>query len=236
MTVVPSSPIVLALDACTEACSVALWLEGRVLQQFEVTPRGHAQRLLPMVDVLLHEAGLERSAIDLIACGRGPGAFTGVRISLAVAQGLALALDVPVAAMSTLAVLAEGTHRRLGTTSVATALDARMGEVYWGAFRRDEATQSMVAEIEESVCAPGSVSLPPHWCDYAAAGSGWGVHRDALIGALPTMPGTVDEQALPEAQDMLRPALAMLRAGDVCAAEALAPVYLRDRVTHQQGS
>src|SRR5690606_41346453 len=124
----------LALDTATEACSVALLHEGRVLSRYEVAPRLHAQRLLPMVQEVLDEAGIAIAALDAIAFGRGPGAFTGVRIAIGVVQGLAFALDRPVLPVSNLAVLAQRAHRESGASQVAAAIDARMDEIYWGCF------------------------------------------------------------------------------------------------------
>ncbi len=128
----------LALDTATEACSVALLHDGRVLSHYEVIPRMHAQRLLPMIKDLLAEAGVALSAVDGIAFGRGPGAFTGVRIAIGVVQGLAFALERPVLPVSTLAVLAQRALREQGAQQVAAAIDARMDEVYWGCYRAEQ--------------------------------------------------------------------------------------------------
>ena len=127
----------LALDTATEACSVALLHDGKVTSHYEVIPRLHAQKLLPMIQTLLADAGVELSAVDAIAFGRGPGAFTGVRIAIGVVQGLAFALERPVLPISNLAVLAQRAHREHGATQVAAAIDARMDEVYWGCYRED---------------------------------------------------------------------------------------------------
>ena len=98
--------ILLALETATEACSVALWIDGEVRERFEVAPRRHTELVLPWIDALLADAGLRKAQIDALACGRGPGAFTGVRLAVAMTQGLALALDRPVLGISTLAALA----------------------------------------------------------------------------------------------------------------------------------
>src|SRR6186713_1488098 len=96
----------LALETATEACSVALWLDGEVIERFELAPRRHAELTLPWADELLARAGVARSELDAVAIGRGPGAFTGVRLAVAIGQGVALALDRPVVPVSTLAALA----------------------------------------------------------------------------------------------------------------------------------
>ena len=117
----------LAFETATEACSVAVWDDGRVLERFEIAPRRHAELALPWAEALLAEAGIARSQLDAVAVGRGPGAFTGVRLAIALGQGIALALDRPVVARSTLEVLAmraEGAD----DARVLAAIDARMGE------------------------------------------------------------------------------------------------------------
>ena len=123
----------LAFETATEACSVALWIDGCVRERFELAPRRHAELALPWADALLREAGIAKSQLDAIAVGRGPGAFTGVRLAIAIAQGIALALERPVVGVSTLAALA----MQADGDRVLAAIDARMGEVYLGAFERD---------------------------------------------------------------------------------------------------
>ena len=124
----------LAIETSTEACSVAVMVRGDVLERFELAPRRHAGLVLPWAEALLAEAGLRRSALDAIAVGRGPGAFTGVRLGISIAQGIALGLDLPLLPVSTLAVLAQGGLRGAEGRPVVAAIDARMGEVYCGTF------------------------------------------------------------------------------------------------------
>ncbi|MDQ3511493.1 MAG: tRNA (adenosine(37)-N6)-threonylcarbamoyltransferase complex dimerization subunit type 1 TsaB, partial [Pseudomonadota bacterium] len=156
----------LAFETATEACSVALWIDGQVLERFELAPRRHAELSLPWAGELLAEAGIAKSQLDGIAVGRGPGAFTGVRLAIALAQGIALALDRPVVPVSTLAALAASVQPtgslagsvggESGTCGVLAAIDARMGEVYSAAFRVGD---GWVVEAlgEETVSAPGCV-------------------------------------------------------------------------------
>ncbi len=144
----------LALETATEACSAAVWVDGAVLERYEIAPRRHAVLILPMVEAVLAEAGLTMNQLDAIAVGRGPGAFTGVRIAIGIAQGLAFAGDLPVVPVSTLAALALGAAREMGQTRIATALDARMGEIYWGTWAVSDDGVALLGE--ERVCAPAS--------------------------------------------------------------------------------
>ena len=127
----------LALDTATEACSAAVWVDGGVAERYLLAPRRHAALIMPMIEDVLAEAGLGVGHLDAIAFGRGPGAFTGIRIAVGITQGIAFAADVPVVPISTLAALALGAAREFEQTHIATALDARMGEIYWGVYRVD---------------------------------------------------------------------------------------------------
>lgn len=227
---------VLALDTATEACSVALLLDatadgrgGRLVEAFEIAPRRHAELVLPMVESVLAEAGLGLDAVDAIAVGRGPGAFTGVRLAIAMAQGLALGAGRPVVTVSTLATLAQGAVGRLGGrgAGVLALIDARMGEVYAGAFGVDD--HGLVVPIgDERVLAPAAVAAPEG--EVVVVGSGWGAHRELFLARWGRAPTAEDPDALPRAGDLARLAARDLAQGLAFDAGAARPVYLRDKV------
>ena len=222
---------ILAIETATDACSCALEHSGTAVARHVVEPRRHTELLLPMIDAVLAQAGAGLGALDAIAFGRGPGSFTGLRIACSVAQGLAFGADLPLVAVSTLQVVAAGMHRSQGTPRVLVALDARMGEVYWGGFEWDGVT--MVPVFEESVRPPHAVPVPAAGM-WAAAGAGWSAHRGALVerttDRLGHAPHPVDESRLPDALDMLAPAKLALESGLAVAPEDASPVYLRTRV------
>lgn len=214
----------LALDTATEACSVALLHDGKVLSHYEVIPRLHAQKLLPMIQALLAEAGIALSAVDAIAFGRGPGAFTGVRIAIGVVQGLAFALERPVLPVSNLALLAQRALREHGAEQVAAAIDARMDEVYWGCYQQSAGEMRLLGN--EAVLAPEQVSLPQGvGGDWFGAGTGWG-----YADRLPVAVTAQDAGMLPHALDLLTLAEFAWARGEGIAADLAQPVYLRDKV------
>ncbi|UNG17431.1 tRNA (adenosine(37)-N6)-threonylcarbamoyltransferase complex dimerization subunit type 1 TsaB [Stutzerimonas zhaodongensis] len=214
----------LALDTATEACSVALLHDGQVLSHYEVIPRLHAQRLLPMIQTLLSEAGIVLSAVDALAFGRGPGAFTGVRIAVGVVQGLAFALERPVLPVSTLATIAQRAYREQGAEQVAVAIDARMDEVYWGCYRAQQGEMQLAGS--EAVLPPEQVSLPRgSEGQWFGAGTGWG------YGArLAVQPSASDATLLPHALDLLTLAGFAWQRGEAVEADQAQPIYLRDNV------
>lgn len=214
----------LAFETSTEACSVAVFVDGQVHERFEIAPRRHTELALPWAQALLAEAGMSRSQLDAIAVGRGPGAFTGVRLAIAIAQGIALGLDRPVLPVSTLAALA---MRADGERRIA-AIDARMGEVYLGAFAC-EADGGLRALADEIVVAPAAAALPD--------GSGWhgaGTGFAAADGALRARFGdrlvAVDAAALPHAADVAALAALAFARGEALAPERIEPAYLRNNV------
>ena len=214
----------LALETATEACSAAVWVDGAVLERYELAPRRHAALILPMSEAVLAEAGLTLSQLDAVAFGRGPGAFTGVRVAVGIAQSIAFAADLPVIPISTLAALALGAARETGRTRIAAALDARMGEVYWGCYGISGAAVEVLDE--ERVSAPAAVSAPPG--EWFGAGSGWAIYSAVLSGQL-TVGGWLSE-CYPRAGDVARLAADPRRRGDWVDAERALPVYLRNSV------
>ena len=121
--------IILALDCATDACSVALWSDGKQDECFDVVPRRHSDLILPMVDQLLIKASIALTEIDVIAFTAGPGSFMGVRLTTGVAQGLAFGARCPVIPVSTLQVLAQSAYQAIKVERVLAGWDARMGRI-----------------------------------------------------------------------------------------------------------
>ena len=213
----------LAFETATEACSVALLCDGALLERFEVAPRRHAELALPWAGELLAQAGVARSQLDAIAVGRGPGAFTGVRLAIALAQGIALALDRPLLPVSTLAALA---LRAPGERSIA-AIDARMGEIYAAAFQRQG--EGLVALAEEAVLAPDRYQAPDG-DGWHGVGSGFAAGDAALQAALRGRLASVDAHALPHAAEVARLGAIAFARGEAIAPERVEPAYLRNNV------
>lgn len=218
----------LAIETATEACSAALFLDGDVRERYQVAPREHGDLILPMIESLLQEAGVGLSQLDALAFGRGPGSFTGVRMATGVIQGLAFSIDLPVVPVSTLAALAQSIVDRCALPRIYAALDARMGEVYWGAYQIGP--DGLVAlQGEEHVLPPAAVTAlgGQHG---VAVGHGWRTYRDVMLAA---MGGTVDAcyaDQLPRAAGVALLAESLYHKGLSVPAEQALPVYLRDNV------
>lgn len=227
-----SSPLLLALDTSTDACSVALLGAGHCEQRFEVIPRGHGARLLAMVNEVLASAGVKLPDLDAIAFGAGPGAFTGLRIAAGAAQGLAFALDRPVIPVSTLAALAISVRRNAcmsegQTIQVVTLQDARMNEVYVGDYRVSH--HELEALRPDSVRPPEQVEWTSEPLSRIILGSGH-IYRERLPAALLADALILDDVIFPEAQDVASLALESFRQGRLLKPEEAQPVYLRDEV------
>ena len=212
----------LAFETATEGCSVAVYVDGAVRERFAVAPRQHAALALPWADELLAEAGVARAQLDAIAVGIGPGAFTGVRLAVALAQGIALGLDRPVLPVSTLAALAY--PARAGGHDVLAAIDARMGEVYLGWFRGED----LHAVGPEWMARPDAVDLDVP--GLVGVGTGFAAGEGALAQALAGKLLLCDPLALPRAADLARLAELGFARGEAVAPDRIEPAYLRDKV------
>lgn len=220
----------LALETSTEACSVALMDGDQVVERYLVAPREHMLRLLPMVDELLAGYQWRLSDLDAIAFGRGPGSFTGLRICLGVAQGLAFGADLPLVPISTLAVLAQSAvnDAMKPGDAILAAIDARMGEIYWGWFRLGD-DRLVLASGPESVSQPEAVheqDLRDQTGNRHGAGTGWSYGARVPVVGL----ASVQAACLPRAAALVRLAGPAWLAGMTVSAEAAVPVYLRDQV------
>ena len=217
----------IALETATEACSAALWVDGdlRWLLEREAARR-HGELLLEQVQRLLAEAELVPAQLDVVAVGRGPGAFTGVRLGLGVAQGLAFATGIPVVPVSTLAALGQQAAER-GAREVLAVLDARMREVYWALLQTD--ADGRVATAPEFLTPPEALCV--NWGEgpRLALGSGLSAHTD-LAGRLGLAGSEVDAAALPCAREVAVLGSAAYARGEAVSPERAQPVYLRDRV------
>ncbi|MET0657364.1 MAG: tRNA (adenosine(37)-N6)-threonylcarbamoyltransferase complex dimerization subunit type 1 TsaB [Steroidobacteraceae bacterium] len=212
----------LALDTATERCSVALWIDGAVAVRDTVIPRGHAELILPMVDAVLGECSMSLRDLDALAYGRGPGAFTGVRIAIGVVQGLAYGADRPVVGISNLAAVAQA-HAGPGT--VLVCMDARMNEVYWCAYR-PSAAGVLQPIMNERLSRPDAIELGQERIERVAG---------TALAAYPELAAryagiTQYPQALPHARDIATLAVPEVLAGRVHRAQDAMPVYLRDQV------
>ncbi|MCK6262035.1 tRNA (adenosine(37)-N6)-threonylcarbamoyltransferase complex dimerization subunit type 1 TsaB [Vibrio sp. ZSDE26] len=223
---------ILALDTATENCSVALISGDQVFARSEVAPRDHTKKILPMVDEVLKEAGLTLAEVDALAFGRGPGSFTGVRIGIGIAQGLAFGAELPMIGISTLAAMAEGSFRKHGHTEVACAIDARMSEVYWGRFSRQE--NGTWAEVDAECVIPPSELVQQIEKDQSVwhlAGTGWGAYQETLSELSLDLGSSESDVLYPEAIDIAYLAQFEWVNGNTVDAEHASPVYLRDKVT-----
>jgi tRNA threonylcarbamoyladenosine biosynthesis protein TsaB len=217
----------LAIETATEACSVALIHGQELIARSEIAPRRHTELVLPMADALLAEAGIDRHALDAIAVGRGPGAFTGVRLGVSLAQGMALGLDLPVITISSLAALALEAPAEDGAAILAV-IDARMGEIYAASYRRDD-NGGLVALDEERIGTAETLVLPQARA-WQVVGTGWAAYATELSQRLTGTLHSADGLRYPQAAHVATLALREFQAGHAQAPELALPVYLRDKV------
>ncbi|MGF1699064.1 tRNA (adenosine(37)-N6)-threonylcarbamoyltransferase complex dimerization subunit type 1 TsaB [Photobacterium makurazakiensis] len=221
---------ILAVDTATENCSVALMVGDDIISRCEYAPREHTTKILPMVDAVLADGGVSLSQLDALAFGRGPGSFTGVRIGIGIAQGLAFGADLPMLGVSTLAAMAQGTYRTHQAEQVLTAIDARMGEIYWGQYIR-QADGDWQCKDREIVVKPEILvdQFQAENGTWFTAGTGWDSYAELLAQLHAVqVKGSI---LYPDSADMVHLARYALARGEAVAAEDASPVYVRDTVT-----
>jgi len=215
--------MMLAIETSTDACSVALGDGARSHVDHRVAPRQHNRLVLPMIDALLVRAGVARADLSALAIGRGPGSFTGVRIAASIAQGLALALDVPVACVSTLEVLALGALRATpAAAGVVAAIDTTASQRYIGAF---EVRNRRLTRAVEDVAVATTAPLP------ACVANGWlavGPNVEALVEQARARGIELIASGVthPSAAELLELGLLEIAAGRGVDAQHALPVYL----------
>ena len=235
----------LAIDTALSACSVALLTDGQVSVQRESAPRQHIKRLLPMIDALLAENTLQLKDVDALAFNCGPGSFTGLRIGMGVIQGLAMGADLPVLPISTLQALAQ---RAIDGKDVCEqeiimpVIDARMDEVYWGAYQNCGGLARPL--LDDRLSAPEEISniylsifkegtgrfqhsaLIDKTLIAVGLGDGWTFRERILLE-----PRIVDTQACSDAEQTLRLAFAAFERGEARTIDEVEPMYLRNKTT-----
>lgn len=214
---------IIAIDASTAYCSLALWQNGTITGQDVFAGQRHSELLLPMLQTLLAESALSLCQIDGIAYGAGPGAFTGLRIACGVAQGLAFAHDIPVVGIITLEALAQ----QVNAQKVLAALDARMGEIYFAAYTRTD--QGWLTTHAPMLVDPLSVPAVQGE-EWVACGSGFDVYAAMLADRYAGHLLNVVPNLHPSAREITHLAAEKFLRGEGVAAEYALPVYLRDKV------
>lgn len=218
---------ILAIDTATEACSVALLYEGNITTISELSPRTHTQRILPMIDELLNQSNITLKQIELLAFGRGPGSFTGVRVGVGIAQGLAFGGNLPVVPVSNLLMMAEQAYQQFGKTEVIALIDARMNEVYFAQFSRN--TSEWTTIVTEQVCSPiCAIKQFKLENNPTIVGTGWLAYSQ-FSELNPTI--QPNEITLPSAEFMLPLAMNEAKIGNIHSVLDIEPVYLRNEVT-----
>lgn len=215
---------IFALDTSTEYCSLALWLDGEILSRSVLAGQKHSELALPMLNEMLIEGGITSSHLDGFAFGAGPGSFTGLRIACGVIQGLAFALDKPVVDISTLEALAQ----QAGSTSVITALDARMGEIYFAAYTKSSSDQ-WISVQSPMLCRP---EFAPQLIgnDWVGCGSGFDRYPETLKNVYQDQFNEILTDCYPHAKEIAQLSITRFEQGLVLLPEQAVPTYIRNKV------
>lgn len=223
---------ILAIDTATEACSAALYIDGELSSSYQLAPREHSRLILKMIDELLSAANLSVSDVDAIAFGQGPGSFMGLRIAAGVVQGIAFAHDIPVIPVSTLKAIAQRAYEQTAVPRILVAIDARMDEVYWAAYRLQGG--QWISDAAECVISPDKIRLSEIPTEqeksWVGAGSGWQSYADRLLAGSDFLLHEQLADCFPSAEVIAKLAVDEFKAGNTVSAAEAIPVYLRNEV------
>jgi tRNA threonylcarbamoyladenosine biosynthesis protein TsaB len=223
---------ILALDTCTESCSAALLYQGQLFERVEMTQRGHSELILGMMDELFDDAKTSISEINAVAFGRGPGSFTGVRVGVGVAQGIAFARDISVIPISSLAATAQGVVDTFNTDYIAVAMDARMGEIYCANF---QVVDGLVVLLDEEKVCPPEQFKPMSEQSWLGIGTGWAEYESILTENFAGKLEQVNAVCFPHAASIIKLAQQEAEAGRLLPADQALPVYIRNNVAKKKG-
>ena len=219
--------IILAIETSASACSLAVLLNDKPYSNHKIMPMQQAGEILPMICDLLYSANVSLKEIDAVAFGAGPGSFTGVRIAASVAKGLAFALQVPVVPISSMAVLAQhAANVDPKVQNIVTAVDARMGEIYWATFAVVGPDRLIKPIVKEKLSIP-ELLLQPKTGSWLGVGNAWQIYGPRIE----FYPESIKLDSNPKAEAMLSLANSAINKGEVVSALHAKPVYLRDKVT-----
>ena len=225
---------ILAIDTSTSWCSVALSFDGQIQHRHELFGARASQHLLPWINELLDSVGAQHHDLDAIAVGIGPGAFTGVRLSVAIVQGLSVGANRPVIPVASLDAMAMQVVQSqafqasapAADTQFLIALDARMGEVYWARYQVNPMFNQSPKRIGEiTLSSPKSINVD----DLAyAAGNAFQEYPKILESS--PLKDRMDTQLVPNALGILDWAKPLLEAKQTFTVEQLEPLYIRNKV------
>jgi len=213
---------ILAIDTCTDVASVTLYSSGVKTSRMVSDIAKSSGHILKLCDEVFSEADTKLSEVDFIAYTKGPGAFTGVRMCIGVVQGLSFACYIPTLGFSTLELICYRASKKFKTQKVATAIDARMGEVYWAVY-----VEGIVKS--ERICKPEQVDKLS--AEFVGVGSGWKVYKDSLIKASEIK--CVEPEFYPDSSDLIDLSILSIDLGKKATHELPQPTYLRNNVAQK---
>jgi len=212
----------LAIDTCTEIASVTLLTSGSRVSRVLSGVQKSSGHILKLCDEVFYEAGKQIKDVDSIIFTKGPGAFTGVRMCVGVAQGLSMSCNIPTMGFSTLELLGYRASKILKSENIAAALDARMGEVYWAVY-----TQGEISKLR--ICNPDDVDNLDS--NFIGVGTGWNAYGDQLSAASSVT--KTDLSIYPESSSLIDLALESFIKGESANFELPEPIYLRNNVAQK---